>query len=93
MDSVSLTETITLIVIHTTINMILLMDTPHITIFPLSFPASPKALALHLPPRARRQRRRERQRQEHKLQCLQIDPLAPSSLSLHGAGWGSDTQT
>lgn len=76
MDSVSLTETITLIVIHTTINMILLMDTPHITIFPLSFPASPKALALHLPPRARRQAAvAERQ---HKLQCLQIDPLAPS---------------
>lgn len=82
MDSVSLTETITLIVIHTTINMILLMDTPHITIFPLSFPASPKALALHLPPRARRQAALAAGAQ---IAMLANRPLGPFLFSLHCA--------
>ena len=36
-------------------------------------------LALHLPPRARQEAaQRWRRRRQHKLRCLQIDPLAPS---------------
>ena len=63
--------------------MILLMDTPHITIFPLSFPASPKALALHLPPRARRQAAAGAAAAQ--IAMLANRPLGPFLFSLHCA--------